>query len=103
MDFRERHVVITGGTGALGIAVVGALLQAGAVCHVPYLHEGEAKRFPHNGHKSVSLTALGDLADEAAVNRYYEGLAALWASIHIAGGFAFAPIGESDKTLLMGQ
>src|SRR4051812_44294416 len=103
MDFCDRHVVITGGTGALGIAVVGALLEAGAVCHVPYLHEGEAARFPHSGHKSVSLTALGNLADEAAVNGYYEGIATLWASIHIAGGFAFAPIGESDKTLLMGQ
>jgi len=36
MDYyRDRHVVVTGGTGALGTAVVGALLEAGAVCHVP--------------------------------------------------------------------
>ena len=103
MDFRGRHVVVTGGTGALGIAVTGALLEAGAVCHVPYLHEDEAQRFPHRGHENISLTALGDLADEAAVNKYYEGIATLWASIHIAGGFAFAPIGESDKALLTGQ
>src|SRR3954451_5621091 len=103
MDYRERHVVVTGGTGTLGIAVVGALLEAGAVCHVPYRSEEEAGRFPHRGHKNVSLTALGDLADEAAVNAYYEGMTELWASIHIAGGFAFAPIRESDKTLLMGQ
>src|SRR3989440_7737014 len=103
MEYRDRHVVITGGTGALGIAVTGALLEAGAVCHVPYRSEDEAQRFPHRGHKSVSLTALGDLADEAAVNRYYDGIAKLWASIHIAGGFAYAPIGESDKKLLMGQ
>jgi NAD(P)-dependent dehydrogenase (short-subunit alcohol dehydrogenase family) len=26
MDFRDRHVVVTGGTGALGRAVVDALL-----------------------------------------------------------------------------
>jgi NAD(P)-dependent dehydrogenase (short-subunit alcohol dehydrogenase family) len=103
MDFRGRHVVVTGGTGALGIAVTGALLEAGAVCHVPYRSEDEAQRFPHRGHENISLTALGDLADEAAVNKYYEGIATLWASIHIAGGFAFAPIGESDKTLLTGQ
>src|SRR6185369_13826360 len=103
MDFRGRHVVVTGGTGALGIAVAGALLKAGAICHVPYRSEDEAQRFPHRGHENVSLTALGDLADEAAVNKYYDGIATLWASIHIAGGFAFAPIGESDKTLLMGQ
>jgi NAD(P)-dependent dehydrogenase (short-subunit alcohol dehydrogenase family) len=103
MNFADRHVVVTGGTGALGIAVVGALLEAGAICHIPYRSEDEAQRFPHRGHKGVSLTALGDLSDEAAVMSYYAGLAKLWASIHIAGGFAYAPIEKSDKALLMGQ
>jgi NAD(P)-dependent dehydrogenase (short-subunit alcohol dehydrogenase family) len=103
MNFADRHVVVTGGTGALGIAVTSALLQAGAICHVPYRGEDEAKRFPHREHKSVSLTALGNLADEAAVMSYYAGIAKLWASIHIAGGFAYAPIEMSDKALLMGQ
>jgi NAD(P)-dependent dehydrogenase (short-subunit alcohol dehydrogenase family) len=42
MLFQDRHVVVTGGTGALGIAVVGALIEAGATCHVPYIHAGEA-------------------------------------------------------------
>ena len=103
MNFEGRHIVITGGTGALGTAVVGKLIEDGAICHVPYLHEDEAKRFPHSAHKSVSLTALGNLADEAAVTKYYGGIATLWASIHIAGGFAFASIEKSDKALLMGQ
>ena len=103
MDYRDRHVVVTGGTGALGTAVVGALLEAGAVCHVPYRSESEAKRFPHSDNKKVSLVALGDLADEAAVTHFYSGLDHLWASIHIAGGFAFAPIARSDKALLLGQ
>jgi len=103
MDYKDRHVVVTGGTGALGIAVVGALLGAGAVCHVPYRSEEEAKRFPHRKHRNVTLVTLGDLADEAAVNGFYGGLDKLWASIHIAGGFAFAPIDKSDRALLMGQ
>jgi NAD(P)-dependent dehydrogenase (short-subunit alcohol dehydrogenase family) len=103
MDYRDRHVVVTGGTGALGTAVVGALLEAGAVCHVPYRSEGQAKRFPHADNKKVSLVALSDLADEAAVTDFYGGLDHLWASIHIAGGFAFAPIATSDKALLLGQ
>jgi NAD(P)-dependent dehydrogenase (short-subunit alcohol dehydrogenase family) len=103
MNFKDRRVVVTGGTGALGIAVVGALLEAGAICHIPYRSEDEAKRFPHREHKSVSLVALGDLADESAVNGFYGDFTNLWASIHIAGGFAFAPIGDSDKALLMGQ
>jgi NAD(P)-dependent dehydrogenase (short-subunit alcohol dehydrogenase family) len=103
MDFEDRHVVVTGGTGALGTAVVGALIEAGAMCHVPYRSEDEAQRFPHRGHRQVSLVALGDLADEAAVNSFYGGLSKVWASIHIAGGFAFAPIEKSDKAVLMGQ
>ena len=103
MDYRDRHVVVTGGTGALGTAVVGALIDAGAACHVPYRSEDEAQRFPHRDSKQVSLVALGGLSDEAAVNTFYAGIAKLWASIHIAGGFAFAPIERSDKALLMGQ
>jgi NAD(P)-dependent dehydrogenase (short-subunit alcohol dehydrogenase family) len=30
MDFSGKHVVVTGGTGALGSAVVGELLTSGA-------------------------------------------------------------------------
>jgi NAD(P)-dependent dehydrogenase (short-subunit alcohol dehydrogenase family) len=103
MDFRDRDVVVTGGTGALGIAVVGALIERGATCQVPYRSEDEAQRFPHRGHKNVALTPLGNLADEPMVTGYYEGMAKLWASIHVAGGFAFAPTEKSDKALLMGQ
>jgi NAD(P)-dependent dehydrogenase (short-subunit alcohol dehydrogenase family) len=102
-DFRDRHVVVTGGTGALGTAVVSALLERGATCHVPYLHEAEAERFPHRENGRVALTALGNLADETAVLNYYGSISKLWASIHIAGGFAFALIEKSDKALLMGQ
>ncbi len=54
MDFSGKHVVVTGGTGALGTAVVGALLGAGATCTVPYVHEAEAQRFPHRGDPKVT-------------------------------------------------
>ena len=43
MDFRDRHIVVTGGAGALGTAVVEALAGAGAICHVPCLHEAEKR------------------------------------------------------------
>lgn len=102
MDFSDRHVVITGGTGALGIAVTGALLEVGATCHVPYRSDAEAQNFPHRHNARVKLVALGDLSDEAAVTRFYEGLT-LWASIHIAGSFASGPIKDSGKAVLMGQ
>ena len=36
--FEGRHIVVTGGTGALGGAVLKRLLGAGATCHVPTSH-----------------------------------------------------------------
>ena len=99
MDYRDRHVVVTGGTGALGSAVV----AAGAQCHLPYRDEAEAARFAFRSHAQVKLVAAGDLADEATVARLYGAVPKLWASIHIAGGFAFAPIAETGRSLLMSQ
>ena len=103
MDYRDRHVVVTGGTGALGNAVVAALVAAGALCHVPYLHAAEAERFPLREDPKVKLTAGIDLTDESAVARLYDGVPNLWASIHLAGGFAMAPVGETAKADLMKQ
>lgn len=101
--FNDRHVVVTGGTGALGTAVIDALLQAGATCHVPYRSEQSISSSPHRGHARVSFVAAGDLADETTVTRFYDGLDHLWASIHIAGSFVAAPIARSDHAMLMGQ
>jgi NAD(P)-dependent dehydrogenase (short-subunit alcohol dehydrogenase family) len=103
MDYRNRQVVVTGGTGALGTAVVGALIKAGATCHVPYLIDQEAARFPFRDHAQVKLVADMDLAEESAVARLFEGVPALWASIHLVGGFAMAPIGKTSKADLMKQ
>jgi len=103
MDFRDRHVVVTGGAGALGTAVVAALLEAGAHCRVPCFDEAEAKRFRFRGHRQVTLTIAGNLADEAAVSRVYLGVAPLWASIHIAGGFAFGPLRDADSAAIRQQ
>jgi NAD(P)-dependent dehydrogenase (short-subunit alcohol dehydrogenase family) len=103
MDFRDRHVVVTGGAGALGTAVVEALITGGAVCHVPCFDEAEAQRFRLRDHKQVRRTVTGNLADETAITKLYAGIAPLWASIHIAGGFAAAPIADTDAALLRRQ
>jgi NAD(P)-dependent dehydrogenase (short-subunit alcohol dehydrogenase family) len=102
MDFSGKHVVVTGGTGALGSAVVGGLLAAGASCTVPYVHEAEAQRFAHRDNANVKLIAVSDLADESAVAKLYAGLTP-WASIHIAGGFAPGKVADTDKAALMTQ
>jgi NAD(P)-dependent dehydrogenase (short-subunit alcohol dehydrogenase family) len=103
VDYRDRHIVVTGGTGALGAAVVARLVEAGASCHVPYRSEKEAQRFALRGHARVVLVAAGDLSDEATVARVYAAVPRLWASIHIAGGFAFGPVAATDKAALMRQ
>jgi NAD(P)-dependent dehydrogenase (short-subunit alcohol dehydrogenase family) len=101
-DFSSRHVVVTGGTGALGSAVVSSLLGMGATCTVPYRHETEAQRFPHRGDPNVRLIAVSDLSDETAVAKVYAGVTP-WASIHIAGGFAMGKVADTDKAALMAQ
>lgn len=103
MDYSDRHVVITGGTGALGTAVVAALLGAGAICHVPYRDKAEAMRSPARDNPRVKLLAAGNLNEESAVARLYAGVPKLWASLHLAGGFALGPVSETDKAVLMGQ
>ena len=102
MDYRDRHVMVTGGAGALGRAVVGELIEAGAICHVPAFGD-EAQRFPLRDHPRVRLSTDGDLADEPAVARLFATVPGLWASIHIAGGFAAAPVVETGKAELMRQ
>jgi NAD(P)-dependent dehydrogenase (short-subunit alcohol dehydrogenase family) len=103
MDYRDRHVIVTGGTGALGAAVVGALVEAGATCHVPYVVAAEAERFALRQHERVKLVAMSDLGDEADVARLFGGVDQLWASIHLVGGFAMAAVAKTTKAELMKQ
>jgi NAD(P)-dependent dehydrogenase (short-subunit alcohol dehydrogenase family) len=103
MDFKGRTIVVTGGTGALGSAVVDALLTAGATCRIPYRHDAEAEHFPHRARAGMTLVRIANLADESEVARLYDGIAPLWASIHIAGGFAAGPVTETDHAALTAQ
>jgi len=103
MDYQGRTVVITGGTGGLGTAVVDALLAAGATCHIPYLVEAEAQAFRHRDNKAVTLYPHVNLTDEDAVGGFYQQVPNLWASIHLAGGFAAGGIRTAGKSVLASQ
>jgi NAD(P)-dependent dehydrogenase (short-subunit alcohol dehydrogenase family) len=101
VSLKDKHVVITGGTGALGSAVAKALVEAGAHCHVPAIETSvPADRFPKNG---VSVTTHIDLSDEAAVEAFYAKLPPLHGVVNIAGGFAWAPIADSPLKVLQQQ
>jgi NAD(P)-dependent dehydrogenase (short-subunit alcohol dehydrogenase family) len=103
MDFHSRHVVVTGGTGALGLAVIEGLLRSGAEVYVPYLHQAEAERFPFRNDARVRLAGPIDLASEADVAGFYAGAPSLWASIHLAGGFVAGSIADTDRAALLRQ
>lgn len=103
LDLSGRHIVVTGGTGALGSAVVRLLLSAGASCAVPCLNESELESSGFAGRERVRVAMGIDLTDEAAVERFYADAAAaaggagLWASIHVAGGFDMGPVESTTK------
>lgn len=90
--FQDRHVVVTGGTGFLGTAVVRRLLDAGATCHIPAFDDHEIERFAQKDHERVVISKAVDLTNANHVSSFYAELPSLWASIHCAGGFDMGAI-----------
>jgi len=92
-ELNERVILITGGGGALGAAVVDAVLEAGATVVVPYFVADEAPRLrAHVGAKvdrlrlveaDVGVSSGAALAAAAAQESYgrLDGL------VHLVGGF----------------
>jgi len=91
-DFTKRDVVVTGATGELGGAVARLLLEAGATVHLPV--RDAAKAAALFAHDRARVTVVRDLGDEAAVTAFYAALPSLWASIHVAGGFAWGRVDD---------
>jgi NAD(P)-dependent dehydrogenase (short-subunit alcohol dehydrogenase family) len=82
---KGRQIVVTGGSGALGKVVVATLQAAGATVHDASLERGV------------------DISDERAVVGFYDALPSVWASVHLAGGFAMAPITETSLAAFRAQ
>jgi NAD(P)-dependent dehydrogenase (short-subunit alcohol dehydrogenase family) len=95
MQFAGKTVVVTGGTGALGAAVVEAIVREGGRCVVPAHLSKENPAVAGPGF--VEVVSGIDLTDEDAVAGFYQKAGAVWASIHTAGGFAMAPIAQTTK------
>jgi NAD(P)-dependent dehydrogenase (short-subunit alcohol dehydrogenase family) len=88
MKFDGKAIVVTGGAGALGAAVVDKLIAEGAHCVVPVRGKTDAKQ----ANKSVEYVEGIDLTDEAAVERFYGKVGKLWGSVHAAGTFSMGKV-----------
>lgn len=95
---KDQHVVISGGDGGLGIAVVAAFEAAGATCHLPVFGAGAAAPVGQ-----AKVTGNVNLTDEAQVEAYYAKLPPIAASVHLAGGFVAKPIADTSKADLEKQ
>ena len=107
----DKTAIVTGGAGALGGAVVKALLEAGAAVVVPYQFEGDLEKLRDRAGLSASASLGGtrlDLTDDAAVTHYYADVARQRGGVDIvvnlAGGFGGGkPVHETPWSLWQQQ
>ncbi|MEE2788520.1 MAG: SDR family NAD(P)-dependent oxidoreductase [Myxococcota bacterium] len=97
-DYQGKTVVVTGGRGALGRALVDCLLGRGAACFVPDLHPV----LDENPVPGLSIRGPVDLTDERSVIEFFDRIPDVWASFHVAGGFAMGPIAETSADTFRG-
>jgi len=98
-----RVAVVTGGTGALGQAVVLRLLADGAIVAVPYAVEAERERLTQRvaaaDRQRLTLQAV-DVIDVQAMTAFTEGVVAARGKIDVlvagVGGFAGGSLVETD-------
>jgi len=91
MNFKDKIVAITGGTGALGSAVATAFLQAGAKVFVTYRNEQEFDALKASVNSHEALTGIKtNVLDEASVKAMVQQAARfgrLDVLVNLVGGY----------------
>lgn len=92
-----KRVLLTGGTGGLGIGVTPALLAQGAEVTIPYYSNQEVERLkgilsPEDFAKIQFIPA--NLTDEGSVENVINRMGRVDALIHLVGGFAMGKTHE---------
>lgn len=100
----ERTTIVTGGTGALGRAVVRAFLEAGDRVIVPWIERSEADALASDEKPSADAGRLvlveADVADEEGAARAASAAGAPEVLVNAAGGFGGpAKVGEDSLEL----
>ncbi|WP_299492056.1 3-oxoacyl-ACP reductase FabG [Acaryochloris sp. IP29b_bin.137] len=94
---RNRQVLITGGTGGLGLGVTPKVLATGAEVTLPYIAESEVERLKHILSPAELVRTHfvpTDLGKEASVAELVEGMDRVDALIHLVGGFSMGKTHE---------
>ena len=89
MASRKPAVLVAGGTGALGAAVLAELLESGYPVTTTWVVDQERDRIAADFEGSSGLTLVNaDLMDEEAVEEAVGGVEELGAIVNLVGGFS---------------
>ncbi len=104
IDFGGETVIVTGGTGALGGAVVQGFLDAGARVLATYVVEAEVAPFRERFAGQAERVALQrcDLRRAGEVSALFERVApdSLRAVVNLAGGYTWTRVADADDAAL---
>jgi NAD(P)-dependent dehydrogenase (short-subunit alcohol dehydrogenase family) len=100
----DGAVVVTGGTGALGRAIVRLFLDQGNRVVVPWIVKAEREALARDEHEALAAARLvlveADVADEAGADEVAREAADTRVLVNGVGGFAGgAPVDETDLEL----
>ena len=85
-------VLVAGGTGALGTAVVHELLDAGYACRLTWIVERERERIEADLGDRVSLVRADLTAVDGGAAEAVAGVDDLEAVVNLVGGFSSGPL-----------
>jgi NAD(P)-dependent dehydrogenase (short-subunit alcohol dehydrogenase family) len=94
---KGKQVLLTGGTGGLGMGVTPLVVAQGAKVTIPYRSEKDVERLKKvlspSAFETIRFVAV-DLTDEAAVQQLVEDMGRVDVLIHLVGGFAMGTVHE---------
>ncbi len=91
---KGKKVLLTGGTGGLGLGVTPMVLAQGAEVTIPYHNAKEVERLkgflPPADFSRIQFVAV-DLTNESAVQQLVDSMERVDVLIHLVGGFSMGP------------
>ncbi|AGY56765.1 3-oxoacyl-ACP reductase FabG [Gloeobacter kilaueensis] len=92
-----KQVLLTGGTGGLGLGVALAVLERGGWLTIPYIEQREVERFKsHLSPAQWTRVRLveANLTDEGSVENLVASMERVDVLIHLVGGFSMGPTAQ---------